>query len=60
MPKEECWFCGKEVEFKDGAFIKLMDVKQPENNGGMQVQFARWACNGCIDRYKEFMNNGEC
>ena len=55
--KEECWRCGTEVDRKDGAFIKMMDVDQPENNSGLQIQFARWFCNGCIDRYKEFMEN---
>ena len=58
--KEECSFCGTEVDRKDGQFIEVMPVDQPENNSGLQVQFAKWACNDCIDEYKELMKNGKC
>ena len=58
--KEECFYCGTEVDRKDGAFIKVMAVDQPVNNSGLQAQFARWACNACIAEYKELMKDGEC
>ena len=57
--KEECFYCGTEVDQKSGEFILLMTPDQPENNGGLKVQFARWACKDCIAKYKEFMENGE-
>ena len=58
--KEECSFCGTEVDRNDGEFIEVMPMDQPENNIGMQVHLARWACNGCIAEYKEYMKDGEC
>ena len=57
--KEECSFCGAEVDRSDGEFIEVMEMEQPENNNGIRVQFARWACNGCIAEYKEGLKNGE-
>ena len=57
--KEECFFCGTEVDQKDGQFIEVMPVNQPENDSGLKVQFARWACNACIAEYKENTKNGE-
>lgn len=59
MPKEVCFFCGREVESKDGEFIEVMKLA-PNDNGGMQVKLARWACNGCIAEYKEDLKDGEC
>lgn len=55
--KEECFFCGTEVDRKDGEFIEVMPINQPKNDSGLKVQFARWACNACIAQYKEFMKN---
>ena len=58
--KEQCFFCGNEVDRKDGEFIEVDTPVQDANNSGMKIMLARWACNDCIAEYKRYVNDGKC